>query len=252
MTWPIMRACRPRRSWPCSTGWSARCWGARTASPPALRCAPRWPSARLPPRHALDLLSAFRLDVTKHRYADWDDLMDYCAFSAMPVGRFVLDVHGEAALDLARLRCPLRGAAGDQPSAGLRRRIIATSIGSISLSMPLPPRARGPEALAAPRASRRAARLHPRSGRSARRCFWRRPRPSPLQIADRRLALEVSVIHRLAARLTAGLAQRDPLSERVHLSGLESAPLALLAMGQTLLSRLIHRPAVKPASGHRP
>ena len=33
---------------------------------------------RLPPRHALDLLSAFRLDVTKHRYADWDDLMDYC------------------------------------------------------------------------------------------------------------------------------------------------------------------------------
>ncbi|HSY88567.1 MAG TPA: squalene/phytoene synthase family protein, partial [Verrucomicrobiae bacterium] len=51
---------------------------------------------RLPPRHALDLLSAFRLDVTKHRYADWDDLMDYCAFSAMPVGRFVLDVHGEA------------------------------------------------------------------------------------------------------------------------------------------------------------
>ena len=51
---------------------------------------------RLPPRHALDLLSAFRLDVTKHRYVDWDDLMDYCAFSAMPVGRFVLDVHGEA------------------------------------------------------------------------------------------------------------------------------------------------------------
>jgi hypothetical protein len=76
--------------------------------------------------------------------------------------------------------------------------------------------------------------------------------PFALQIADRRLALEVSVIHRLAARLTAGLAQRDPLSERVHLSGLESAPLALLAMGQTLVSRLIHRPAVKPDSGHRP
>src|SRR5215472_1731947 len=51
---------------------------------------------RLPPRHPLDLLTAFRLDVTKRRYADWNDLIDYCAFSAMPVGRFVLDVHGES------------------------------------------------------------------------------------------------------------------------------------------------------------
>ena len=45
--------------------------------------------------HALDLLKAFRLDVTKLRYADWDELIDYCTYSAMPVGRFVLDVHGE-------------------------------------------------------------------------------------------------------------------------------------------------------------
>ena len=50
----------------------------------------------LPPRHALDLLTAFRMDVTKLRYEDWDDLIHYCRYSAMPVGRFVLDVHGEA------------------------------------------------------------------------------------------------------------------------------------------------------------
>ncbi|HEX8808486.1 MAG TPA: squalene/phytoene synthase family protein, partial [Xanthobacteraceae bacterium] len=50
----------------------------------------------LPPKHAQDLLAAFRLDVTKLRYRDWDDLMSYCAFSAMPVGRFVCDVHGES------------------------------------------------------------------------------------------------------------------------------------------------------------
>src|SRR5213078_129298 len=50
----------------------------------------------LPPRHAQDLLTAFRLDVTKLRYKDWDDLISYCAYSAMPVGRFVLDVHGES------------------------------------------------------------------------------------------------------------------------------------------------------------
>src|SRR5438067_2209334 len=46
-------------------------------------------------RHAKDLLSAFRMDVTKLRYRDWDELMHYCSYSAMPVGRFVLDVHGE-------------------------------------------------------------------------------------------------------------------------------------------------------------
>src|SRR5882757_10659970 len=50
----------------------------------------------LSPQHALDLLTAFRLDVTKHRYRDWDDLMNYCRYSAMPVGRFVLEVHGES------------------------------------------------------------------------------------------------------------------------------------------------------------
>lgn len=49
----------------------------------------------LSPRHAQDLLTAFRLDVTKRRYADFDDLIGYCTYSAMPVGRFVLDVHGE-------------------------------------------------------------------------------------------------------------------------------------------------------------
>ena len=49
----------------------------------------------LPPRHAQDLLAAFKLDATKLRYRDWDDLMHYCSYSAMPVGRFVLDVHGE-------------------------------------------------------------------------------------------------------------------------------------------------------------
>ena len=49
----------------------------------------------LSPTHALDLLTAFRLDVSKHRYRDWDELMHYCRYSAMPVGRFVLEVHGE-------------------------------------------------------------------------------------------------------------------------------------------------------------
>ena len=47
------------------------------------------------PRHALDVLVAFRMDVTKLRYENWDDVIHYCRYSAMPVGRHVLDLHGE-------------------------------------------------------------------------------------------------------------------------------------------------------------
>ena len=59
-------------------------------------CARRSPSAALSPKHAQDLIAAFKLDVTKLRYRDWDDLISYCSLSAMPVGRFVCDVHGES------------------------------------------------------------------------------------------------------------------------------------------------------------
>jgi hydroxysqualene synthase len=44
---------------------------------------------------ARDLLRAFRQDVVKTRYNDWAELIDYCRFSANPVGRFLLILHGE-------------------------------------------------------------------------------------------------------------------------------------------------------------
>lgn len=47
-------------------------------------------------RHCLDLLEAFKLDAAKLRYRDWDDLIAYCRLSAMPVGRMVLEQHGES------------------------------------------------------------------------------------------------------------------------------------------------------------
>jgi phytoene/squalene synthetase len=46
------------------------------------------------PQHSLDLLTAFKRDATQHRYRDWYDLIDYCTFSAAPVGRHVLALHG--------------------------------------------------------------------------------------------------------------------------------------------------------------
>jgi len=45
---------------------------------------------RLPLHLLRDLLSAFRQDVTVHRYADYAALFDYCRRSANPVGRLML------------------------------------------------------------------------------------------------------------------------------------------------------------------
>ena len=46
------------------------------------------------PQHCIDLITAFKRDATQLRYADWADLMDYCRYSASPVGRHVLALHG--------------------------------------------------------------------------------------------------------------------------------------------------------------
>ena len=47
-----------------------------------------------------DLLSAFRQDVVRKRYATWDDVLDYCRRSANPVGRLVLRVAGVSSPEL--------------------------------------------------------------------------------------------------------------------------------------------------------
>ena len=51
-------------------------------------------ATRISPQHCLDLLTAFKRDATQLRYRDWNDLLDYCRYSASPVGRHVLALHG--------------------------------------------------------------------------------------------------------------------------------------------------------------
>jgi squalene synthase HpnC len=170
----------------------------------------------LSPKHAQDLLTAFRLDVTKLRYRDWEDLLDYCAYSAMPVGRFVLDVHGEsrsiwpandalcAALQIIN---HLQDCKADYQSLG-RVYIPLDALNAAGV---------GVEALAAPRATPALlAALHGLAERTDK-LLSESDVFSPL-IDDRRLALEVSVINTLAHRLTGLLTIRDPLCDRVHLS----------------------------------
>ena len=182
----------------------------------------------LSPRHAQDLLAAFKLDVTKLRYLDWDDLLHYCAYSAMPVGRFVLDVHGES-----------RGTwpANDALCAALQiiNHLQDCKDDYLNLDrvyIPLDTLAAhnvGVEALGEPRASPplRAA-LHSLAERTEQ--LLGDSDVSPLLIDDRRLSLEVSVINTLAHRLTRILTTRDPLSERVHLSVPAIAGLTMIGI----------------------
>ena len=67
------------------------------AAPSATRLRASLATTGVATARATDLLIAFRQDATKTRYADWHELAEYCRFSAVPVGRYLLDLHGEAA-----------------------------------------------------------------------------------------------------------------------------------------------------------
>ena len=44
--------------------------------------------------YARHLVQAFTMDITKLRYRNWSELINYCRFSAAPVGRYLLELHG--------------------------------------------------------------------------------------------------------------------------------------------------------------
>jgi phytoene/squalene synthetase len=169
----------------------------------------------LSPKHAQDLLAAFKLDVTKLRYRDWDDLIGYCALSAMPVGRFVCDVHGESrdcwpANDALCAALQIINHLQDcqEDYRNLHRVYIPQdALAACGTSV---------EALNAPQASPSLLQcLHGLAERTER--LLRDSDDFPVLINDWRLGLEVSVINTLAHRLTHILMQRDPLCDRVHL-----------------------------------
>lgn len=51
---------------------------------------------KINPTRATDLLIAFRMDAKEKSYNSWIDLMEYCKYSAAPVGRYILDLHHES------------------------------------------------------------------------------------------------------------------------------------------------------------
>jgi squalene synthase HpnC len=186
--------------------------------------------------HALDLLEAFRRDVTKLRYRDWDDLLDYCRYSAMPVGRFVLDVHGEST-DLwpynDALCAALQVINHLQDCAKDYKELDRVYIPEDALAAA----GVGVEALAEPRAG--AALKTVIAGLAARNgALLARSRAFAGGIRDGRLALEVDLIQTLAQDLNQTLMRRDPLSEPVHHSKSDIAALFVKRFPAFALSRL--------------
>ncbi|MES2181781.1 MAG: squalene synthase HpnC [Pseudomonadota bacterium] len=51
---------------------------------------------KLPFEPFYDLLDAFSQDVTKTRYANYNEVLDYCARSANPIGRLLLQLYGKS------------------------------------------------------------------------------------------------------------------------------------------------------------
>ena len=201
-------------------------------------------SRQLTPRHAHDLLTAFRMDVTTRRYQDWNALIGYCRYSAMPVGRFVLDVHGEP-----RSTWP----ANDALCAALQINNHIQDCGNDFRNLdrvyiPLDALAAAGakvEDLGAGRSSPALLRcLHDLADRTKsllRESFGFAP-----AIRDFRLSLEVAVITALARRILHLIKTRDPLNENVHLTkiGVMGGTLAGIAAG--LAGRLAPgRPAAR-------
>jgi squalene synthase HpnC len=185
---------------------------------------------QVPIEHARHLLQAFRADAANRPCRGWSDLLAYCRYSAAPVGRFLLDLHGEdratwnagdalcAALqilnhlqdcqadwrDLQRLYIPRDwfDEAGLTPDALL----------GVSASAPL--RAVFDRLLVGvDRLNATAASL-------------------PRQIADRRLRTEVTAILMLSKRLALRLHRKDPLARRIKVTFFDKAlALACGAIG---------------------
>jgi hydroxysqualene synthase len=200
------------------------------------------------PRHALDVLIAFRMDVTKLRYENWDEVINYCRYSAMPVGRFMLDVHGESTATWA---------ASDALCAGLQINNHLQDCGKDyrDLNRVYLPRdaldATGAsvEELGQQRASEPLLQcLHALAARTED--LLNESKSLSAGVRDIRLGIEISVIQNFADKIVRLLKVRDPLSETVHLGSVELIAHSIGGIAGEMTRRAMgRRPVSKPAAG---
>jgi farnesyl-diphosphate farnesyltransferase len=206
--------------------------GPAEAAPSAARLRESLAQTGVSATHARELLVAFRQDATKNRYESWAALIDYCRYSAAPVGRYMLDLHGEdrdtwpasdalcaslqvlnhlqdCAADLRNLdRCYI-------PQDWLAAQGLSTDDLARGKTVPAL-RAVFDEMLAATAGLNQTATALPGLVRA------------------RRLRAETAIIAALARRLTGKLRQGDPLATRVKLARQDFLAAAIAALPRFL------------------
>jgi len=195
------------------------------------------------PQHCLDLIAAFKRDATTLRYQNWDELIyGYCMLSAAPVGRYLLDLHGEARDDYPAsdaLCNALQVINHLQDCKEDYRRLNR-------VYLPIDWLSEAGETVAAldqPRAS-------PGLRHVLDRCLagvetlLELARQLPRRLKSRRLACETGAIVALAERLTAMLRRADPVAGRVALA----KPAFFFVAARGLLRTLIRGAGAAVAS----
>ena len=205
--------------------------GAKAATSPAsakaVRLAASLAETGVPIAHGAELLRAFRQDATKLRYADWAELMDYCRYSAAPVGRYLLDLHGESRATWGpsdALCASLQVLNHIQDCRADYRRLDRVYLPLDAFAAA----GAAVEDLDRPAAS-------PALRAVLDRCLDRcealnlEARALPGLIRDRRMRMEAAVIVQIAHRLCALLRGADPLARRIELG--PAGKFACLAAG---------------------
>lgn len=203
------------------------------------------------PRHCMDLTRAFKQDAVKLRYEDWDDLMDYCDHSAAPVGRYLVDLHGESAAvypasdalcNALQVLNHLQDCGGDYKALN-RVYLPGDWMSAAGADV---------ETLAHGRCSAPLRRVLDRCLDQTDRLLVT-ANALPGRLRNLRFAMEAAVIVALAWRLSAELRRRDPLAERVVLSKARYAGCCVRGIGRVLFERAVRRTRAPepPRSGTR-
>lgn len=167
-------------------------------------------------KHGSDLLIAFKRDATKLRYENWAELIDYCEYSANPVGRYLLDLHGEDPEDYPY---------SDALCTALQ---ILNHMQDCGEDLADLDRCYIPQDWMAQEGTQTSDLTHGELTPAMRAVLdrmldeteelMRTARVLPKVVKNRRLAMESATIVNLASRLLKKLRQKDPLATRISLN----------------------------------
>lgn len=179
-------------------------------------------------QHGSDLVAAFVLDAEKNRYDSWEELLGYCELSANPVGRYLLDLHGE---DVSGYRysdalCTVLQIVNHLQDCGEDR----AELDRVYVIKPWLEEAGGTISDLDKGDSTQALETVRHRMLDGCDALMVDARQLPAALKSKHLAMESAVIVRLAERLIALLRKGDPLASRVALTKLDFASAGLRGM----------------------